>query len=71
MQLNYDLHIFCNIIENLLQMTWQSLLQDMMSIMADIENGISPFKPFNFGCNFCNIFIFKKKKSPNIQPLKT
>lgn len=44
MQLRYDLHIFCNIIENLLQMTWQSLLQDVMSIMADIgkkELGLS------------------------------
>lgn len=44
MQLRYDLHIFCNIIENLLQMTWQSLLQDIMSIMADIgkkELGLS------------------------------
>lgn len=44
MQLRYDLHVFCNIIENLLQMTWQSLLQDIMSIMADIgkkELGLS------------------------------
>lgn len=46
MQLRYDLHIFCNIIENLLQMTWQSLLQDIMSIMADIgKKELGPSNP--------------------------
>lgn len=70
MQLSYNLHVFCNIIENLLQMTWQSLLQDVMSIMADTgKMELSLSNPLILDVIF--VASSFKKKSLNIQALKT
>ena len=71
MQWSYDSHIFCNIIENLLQMTWQSLLQDMMSIMTDIgKMELALSNPLIWDVIFVASSTFKKKDwiSKNVTP---